>query len=154
WGSVPGPLPRLLPGNSREAVARVVGRSVTGKVLSLQKREEMARTVDLMAYPIPATALAVLTFFLDDRNRLAEIQFTYRAKVEDVYPEVGHLAYHLDEHGMSAKSTSVETSLSHQTYQAAGLSFEVYRTNRSIVLGGWASIASTEKPDEPVRPHE
>jgi hypothetical protein len=154
WGTLPGPKPRLLPGASRQAIARVVGKPVKGKVLSLQNREDTARALDLLSYPLPTTALTVLTFFLDDRSRLAEIQFTYRAKIEDVYPEVGHLAYHLDEHGLGAKSSSAETSLSQQKYQAAGLSFDVYRTNRSTALGGWVSVGPAEKPEEPARSHE
>jgi hypothetical protein len=154
WGTLPDPMPELLPGASREAVASVVGKPVKGKVLSLHKSEETARALDLLSYPIPAPALSVLTLFLDQRDRLAEIQFTYRAKIEDVYPEASHLAYHLDEHGLPVKSSSVETSLSQQRYQAAGLSFEVYRTNRSSTLGGWVSVGRVEKTEQAIRLHQ
>jgi hypothetical protein len=102
--------------------------------------------VDLLAYPIPTEALAVLTVFLDQRDRLAEIQFTYRSKIEDVYPEPAHLAYYLEEDGLTVKSRAVESSLYHQDYVGAGLSFEAWRTNRSNALGGWVRIRAESKP--------
>jgi hypothetical protein len=146
WGTVPGPKPALLPGATREAIAATFGLTITGKVCNVRKREDMARALDLMDYPIPTEALAVLTVFLDARDRLAEIQFTYRGKIDDVYPEPIHLGYHLEEDGLSAKSPSAETSLYGRSYVGAGLSFEAWRTNRSNALGGWVCIRSAEKP--------
>jgi hypothetical protein len=154
WGAVSGPMPRLRPGASRAAVVAAFGQAMTGKVISLSKDEEMFRALDVMAYPIPTEALSTLTAFLDERDRLAEIQFTYRAKIEDVYPEPAHLAYHLVEDGLSMKSQSVETSLYQQTYVGAGLSFEAWRTNRSTAIGGWVRIRKAENPVETVRSHD
>ncbi len=154
WRPLPGPKPALQPGATREAISATFRRPISGKVHNVHKREDMARALDLMGYPIPTDALAVLSVFLDSHDRLAEIQFTYRSKIDDVYPEPVNLAYHLEEDGLSAKSPSAETSLYGRSYVGAGLSFEAWRTNRSDALGGWVRIRSAEKPAATPGSHE
>jgi hypothetical protein len=154
WGSTTGPMPALRPGATWETIAATVAQPLKGKVICIRKREELARALDLMAYPIPTDALTALTVFLDKQDRLAEIQFTYRSKIEDVYPGPAHLAYHLEEHGATPKSRSVEASLYQQSYVAGGLSFEAWRTNRSNALGGWVRVRDADKPLKSMRAHD
>jgi hypothetical protein len=149
WGAVPGPLPGLALGASKETVAGVLGKPVSGKSLVLRKEDEWARAVDLMALPVPTEALEVLAAFLDAKGRLAEIQFTYRSKIEDVYPEPVNLAFHLDELGLAVKDESRGSALFHQTRVGGGMAFEATRTNNSSALGGWVRISSAGDPKAP-----
>ena len=150
WGAVPEPMPSLLPGATKAVVTDVFGTESSarwpGKALTVHKEEDLARALDLMALPIPGTAVKVVTAFLDDKDQLAEIQLTYRAKIDDVYPEPANLAYHLDEHGLAVKSESRGSSLYHQTFVGAGLSFEATRTNSTNALGGWVLMKSASHP--------
>ena len=143
-------MPELAPGATKEAVAAVFGKPVAGKALIMVKPEEMRRALDLMSMPIPTEGLAVLAAFLDDKDRLAEIQFTYRAKIDDILPEPAHLAFHLDEHGLAVLSQDNGASIHQQTYAGFGLSYEAMRTNRSNALGGWVRVRAASNPSKTI----
>jgi hypothetical protein len=153
WGPVPEPIPQLQPGAAKNAVAAVFGTRISGKIVLALKPEDMGRPLDLMSLPIPTNALAVVAAFLDKNDRLAEIQFTYRAKIEDVYPEAANLAYYLNEAGVPLKGESVEASLYRQTYVGGGLSIDAVRTNRSGALGGWVQVSAAKDPAKPAARH-
>jgi hypothetical protein len=146
WGPAPEPMPGLVPGAAKDAVAEVLGQPITGKAVVLQKPEAMARAIDLLALPLPIEALEVIGVFLDAQDRLTEVQFTYRSKLETVYPEPANLAYLLDEHGLPVTEESRGAALFHETRVGAKLTFEAVRTNNSNALGGWVRVRSAVDP--------
>jgi hypothetical protein len=153
WGAVPAPQPPLRPGAAKDAVARVFGKPLPGKTLTVAKAD-LARALDLLSLPIPGESVKNVTAFLDDKEHLAEIQFTYRAGIDSIYPEPANLAFFLDEHGLAARSESRGGSLYHALYQGGGLTFEATRTNSTPALGGWVKVTAADKPARTAATHD
>ena len=133
WGDVPAPMPALVPGASRAAVSAVLGSDVRGNSIVCTTPEAIARALDALTMPLPAEGVqAIVAFF--DADKLTELQFAYRAKIDTLYPTPADVAYLLLER-KATRSGLVKQPLQQESFTLAGLRYEVTRTDRSPSVG-------------------
>jgi hypothetical protein len=133
WGDVPASVPALVPGASRAGVSAVLGSDVRGNSVVCDTPEAIARAFDVLTMPLPAEGVqAIVAFF--DADKLTELQFAYRAKIDTLYPTPADVAYLLLER-KATRSDLVKQPLQQESFTLAGLRYEVTRTDRSPSVG-------------------
>src|SRR5262249_740777 len=140
WGDVPQP-PSVL-GMSKVQAERLFGTKARGRAVV---STDLDRARDLLALRVPTEAAQALVAYFDDKDQVAEIAVAYRGKLATLYPDVDHLAYHLDEARVAAKEEPSSPGLSKSSYSAKDR-YEIARSNRSPGLGALVRINSGKSP--------
>src|SRR5262249_48831627 len=99
WGTVPLPVPVLMPGDPVEAVVRYFPDAHHHHSL-VPGPERLPRLLDVLDVPVVDEGVVDVVAFLDNKHTLSELQFVYKSRVAELFPEPQHLAHHLLEAGV------------------------------------------------------
>jgi hypothetical protein len=142
WGPLPAGRPALEVGAGKVEALALFGTPVRGKALLAVAPAERRRVLDLLALPLPTAGVQSVAAFLDANDRVSELAVVYRGKLETAYPESDHLAFHLDERGLTGKEDARPAALVRQVFTVDGLGYEVNRCNRSPGIGALVRIVA------------
>jgi hypothetical protein len=142
WGDLPAPVFGLPPHARKAEIVRVFGRAAEGRAVIAATPEAVQRALDLLAVPVPPEGVAAVVAFLDGKERLDDVQVLYRPKINEVYPEPVHLAYHLLEHGFAGKEPNTSVGLLRQVYEGGGLVYDLTLFTRGNAAGALVRVGT------------
>ena len=101
-----------------------------GRVLSAPST---GRALDLLGLPLAGQGVQAVLALFDDSDRLAEVLVTYRARVNELYPDLAHLAQPLEDLSVPALDVPREGGLHRRIYVVGGVTCKY-----TLVPGGHA----------------
>lgn len=134
WGNPPAP-PSIL-GLNRDEAERLFASKAVGRAIA---SADLDRARDLLSLPLPTEAAQSVTALLDAEGRVAEVVVAYRGKLETLHPEEDHLAYHLDEAGITASQSATKSGLQRKLYVARD-HYEINSSRRGGSIGALVRI--------------
>lgn len=149
WEKSPAPAVTVAFASPAADVRAVFGTAQRGKAIVADTPASVARVIDLFGLPLAADGVQVAAAFLDDKDRLAEWQFAYRAKIDTLYTTPAQVAFRLTEAGFGSKDEVKSANLTKQEFAHGDTVCEVVRTNRSPALGGLVRVVTTKDPLTP-----
>ncbi len=148
WGDVPAPAPGLSPGDTRSKALAVLGGTAQGKAIVCSTPDAIARAIDALTLPLPSEGVQSVVGFLDEADKLTEIQTAYRPKIDTLYRTPADLAYHLLERRAIPGEAKVQ-GLQRQEFSLGDLRFDVARSDRSPSVGGLVRVTAGKGPIPP-----
>jgi hypothetical protein len=151
WGDVPAvSLPQA---SGRSDVARLFNVSAAReRSVAAHQPDSAARMVDLLALPVvPEGVEAVVGFFGAD-DRLSDVVFVYRGKINEVCPEPVQLAHGLVNRNYGGKDLVWSRNLPATAFDGDGLTWEVTLVPRSPTLGGLVRVHNNQAAQPPAVP--
>jgi hypothetical protein len=140
WKNGQTPKPVLPSGSEKGAMSRYLGAPARGRTVTTPDAAAAARTADLLELPLPLEALQAVVGFLDGRDRLADLLFVYRPKLERLYPRPTDLAHHLLDRGLQPGELSRGTGLLSQTFSGGGQKYEIARAISGNAVGAFVRV--------------
>src|SRR5262249_4182682 len=144
WGPTPIVRPAVEFAASTAEVTQLLGVSVRGKAVIADKKESVARAIDVLGLSVGSQGVEVVSAFLTTDGRLANWLIGYEAKIETVYPEPLQMVYGLLESGATPGEEKKGSSLQQQSFTAGGMRWDVMRTSRSPALGALVPVCPAD----------
>ncbi len=146
WGKTPDTTPSLAAGAQQTEVARLFNSPVVGRAIIAHDPSTVQRTLDLLTLPLPAEGVGSVVAFLNDKQILTELIVLYRPKINELFPDPGHLALALVEHGYPSQTTAAGPGLNRQTWTGGGQAFEVDLLTRGNAGGALVRVTPAGAP--------
>jgi hypothetical protein len=141
WGEVPAPASALKPGDSRDAVARLLQTKGEGRIVAVEKPTAVHRALDVLSLPAPSDGAAAVAAFFSADEQLTEIVVLYRFNAAQLFPKPENVANALLDFGIEGASPSLGGDLTTQDYSGGGGKYTVGVLTRCNAFGAFFRLS-------------